>query len=80
MRLFNLREGLDPSDDKLPYRLFKDPFTKGPAKNVVLTQEGFQKSLKEYYFLRGWDETGLPTLGKLRELDLEKYSRVVVEG
>ena len=35
IRLFNLREGLDPDDDKLPTRFFKDSFTKGPAKGIV---------------------------------------------
>jgi len=73
IRLFNIREGLDPTDDKLPPRFFNDPFTKGPAKDVVLTEEGFQQSLKEYYSLRGWDAKGVPTAKKLKELDLEKY-------
>jgi aldehyde:ferredoxin oxidoreductase len=72
IRLFNLREGLNPTDDKLPPRLFNDPFTKGPAKGVVLTEEGFQKGLKEYYSLRGWDAKGVPTAKKLKELGLEK--------
>jgi aldehyde:ferredoxin oxidoreductase len=72
IRLFNLREGLN-SIDKLPPRLFNDPFTKGPAKDVLLTKEGFEKSLKEYYSLRGWDEKGIPTKEKLKELGLQKY-------
>jgi len=74
VRLFNLREGMDPADDKISDRFFKDSFTKGPAKNVVLTEDEFQKSLKEYYSLRGWDKKGVPTTKKLKELDLDKYS------
>jgi aldehyde:ferredoxin oxidoreductase len=74
IRLFNLREGLDPAGDKLPSRFFNDPFTKGPAKGVVLTEEGFQQSLKEYYSLRGWDAKGVPTAKKLKELGLDKYT------
>jgi len=74
IRLFNIREGLDPADDKLPPRFFNDSFTKGPAKGIVLTKEGFQQSLKEYYSLRGWDAKGVPTAKKLKELDLDKYT------
>ena len=73
VRLFNLREGMDPADDKISDRFFKDSFTKGPAKNVVLSRDEFQKSLKEYYSLRGWDKKGVPTTKKLKELDLDKY-------
>ena len=73
IRLFNLREGLDPKEDKLPKRLFKDPFTKGPAKGILLTDEGFQQGLKEYYSLRGWDDKGIPTKEKLEELGLVGY-------
>jgi aldehyde:ferredoxin oxidoreductase len=71
IRLFNLREGIE--EDKLPPRLFKDSFTKGPAKDVVLTEAEFQKSLREYYALRGWDENGIPSNEKLKELGIEKY-------
>jgi aldehyde:ferredoxin oxidoreductase len=73
IRLFNLREGLEPGDDKLPTRLFKDPFTKGPAKDILLGEEDFEKSLQEYYSLRGWDKKGIPTKEKIKELGLEKY-------
>ena len=79
VRLFNIREGLNISDDDLPYRFFNDPFSKGPAKNIVLDQESFKKSLNEYYLLRGWDDKGVPTLKKLRDLGLEKYSKGIVE-
>jgi aldehyde:ferredoxin oxidoreductase len=70
-RLFNLREGLDPVDDKLPPRLFRDPFTKGPTKGVLLTDEGFQKGLREYYSLRGWNIKGIP-------IGLEKYAKGII--
>lgn len=74
IRLFNLREGLDPTEDKLPPRFFNDSFTKGPVKGIVLSKEGFQQSLKEYYYLRGWDAKGIPTEKKLKELGLAKYA------
>ncbi len=74
IRLFNLREGHKPINDNLPKRLFSDSFTKGPVKGILLSKSEFQKSLKEYYSLRGWDEFGIPTKEKLKELDIEKYT------
>jgi len=73
IRLFNLRESLKPNSDVLPERLFIEPFTKGPAKDIVLTKDGFEKALQEYYMLRVWDEKGVPTKNKLKKLGLEKY-------
>lgn len=77
IRLFNLREGLKPGSDKLPPRVFNESFTKGPAKNVVLTKDEFEKSLKEYYALRGWDKKGLLIKKKLEELGLLKYAGLI---
>ena len=74
VRLFNLREGMNPADDKLSARFFKNSFTKGKAKGITLSENEFQKSLKEYYSIRGWDEKGIPTSKKLKELGLERYS------
>jgi len=73
IRLFNLREGLDPSDDKLPARFFKDSFTDGPAEGVNLPEDGFKQSLREYYSLRGWNKKGVPTEKKLEELGIAEY-------
>ncbi|MGA1793170.1 MAG: aldehyde ferredoxin oxidoreductase family protein, partial [Thermoplasmatota archaeon] len=70
VRLFNLREGMDPADDKLPVRMHRDSFSKGPAKGVVIPKDEFKKSLQEYYSLRGWDIFGIPTPEKLKELGL----------
>ena len=77
VRLFNLREGIKPEDDKLSSRFFKDSFTKGQAKGIKLKDKDFQKSLHEYYSIRGWNEKGIPTLKKLKELELEKYQKVI---
>ena len=74
IRMFNLREGHNSSDDNLPARLFRDSFTKGPAKGIQIKKDEFKDSLKEYYSLRGWSNKGIPTSNKLMELDLEKYS------
>ncbi len=77
IRLFNIREGLDPTGDKLPARFFKESFTKGPAKGIVLSEDEFQQSLKEYYSLRGWNSKGIPTTKKLKELGLLKYAKAI---
>jgi aldehyde:ferredoxin oxidoreductase len=74
-RLFNLREGLDTSEDTLPPRIFNESFTKGPAKDIILNMREFHRSLQEYYKLRGWDEKGMPRSDKLRELGLPLYGK-----
>jgi len=72
VRLFNLREGHNPSNDTLPERIFKDSFTKGPVKGVHIKRDEFEKSLQEYYSIRGWNDNGIPTKKKIKELSLEK--------
>ena len=67
-RLFNLREGLKPSDDTLPWRALHEPIGDGPSKGHVVNLEPM---LREYYEVRSWDrETGYPTPEKLKELNL----------
>ena len=64
-RLFNLKAGLTKDDDTLPSRMLKEPMPEGPAKGQVVHLD---KMLPEYYRLRGWDEEGVPTSKKLKEL------------
>jgi aldehyde:ferredoxin oxidoreductase len=78
IRLFNLREGHNTYDDKLPERLFKDPFTKGPAKGILIKKDEFNNSLQEYYSTRGWNKRGVPTDKKLAELGLEEYAKGIL--
>ena len=66
-RLFNLRAGLTAEDDTLPPRMLKEPMPEGPAKGKVVELD---RMLPEYYSLRGWDEKGVPTQEKLKELGL----------
>jgi aldehyde:ferredoxin oxidoreductase len=68
IRVFNLREGVE--EDTLPWRIFNDPFTKGPAKNKVIPHKEFKECLEEYYSLRGWNKKGVPTKEKLKQLGL----------
>jgi aldehyde:ferredoxin oxidoreductase len=55
----------------LPQRLH-EPFTDGPLKGVRIDPEMFQRALRLYHQMEGWDpETGWPTFAKLAELGIE---------
>lgn len=68
-RLFNLREGLGPEEDRLPERFFQ-PFRKGNPE-ARLEREAFQEALKAYRRLAGWEE-GVDR-GRLSALGLEEF-------
>jgi aldehyde:ferredoxin oxidoreductase len=72
-RLFNLKAGLSAVDDTLPPRLLNDPIPAGPMKGKVAR---LAEMLPAYYKTRGWDENGVPTAKKLKELGLEKMKFV----
>ena len=70
-RIFNLREGFTAKDDWLPDRFFH-PATSGPLADTPVDPDALKEGIRMYYGIRGWDEdTGVPTKGKLRELDIE---------
>lgn len=56
-RRYNLGEGLDQDDDKLPERFFKEPL---PESGKVITEDQMNRLLSDYYSERGWDEKGIP--------------------
>jgi aldehyde:ferredoxin oxidoreductase len=66
-KLFNLRAGLTVKDDSLPPCFLKIKPENGPTKGMV---NKLDEMLPEYYKLRGWNEEGVPTVGKLQELGL----------
>ncbi len=72
-RLFNLREGFSRRDDALPKKLLAQPIPEGPSKGMKAELE----ILEEYYSLRGWSNTGVPTREKLRELGLEQLTQTL---
>jgi aldehyde:ferredoxin oxidoreductase len=55
-RNFNLREGLQPEDDRLPARLHREALPSGHT----LTADEMAYMLKDYYAQRGWDDNGIP--------------------
>jgi len=66
-RMFNLKAGLTGMDDTLPKRILEEPLPEGGSKGQVVR---LSEMLPEYYQLRGWDEHGVPTKEKLKELGL----------
>jgi aldehyde:ferredoxin oxidoreductase len=68
-RLLNTRVGMARKDDSLPARV-QQSMTRGASKGSVVTQEGLDGMLDQYYALRGWDANGIPTSQKLESLEL----------
>jgi len=69
-RLFNVREGITRKDDNLPARFMEEQLPDGAARGQVITEKMLNEMLNEYYALRGWDDNGIPTKEKLKELGL----------
>lgn len=53
-RTFNLQEGLQAEDDRLPKRILKNALPSGKA----LTEDEMDHMLKDYYRLREWGDSG----------------------
>jgi len=69
-RIFNMREGFTAADDRLPKRFFQ-PKSSGALVNSSIDPSQLEGAKHYYYALMGWDEeTGIPSLEKLEELDI----------
>ncbi len=66
-RLFNLRAGVGPENDRLPRRLVEEPIPDGPSKGQV---HRLAELLPEYYQQRGWTPEGIPAQEKLAALGI----------
>ncbi len=71
-RLFNIREGFGRKDDKLPDKFKNEELERGAAEGQTVDVE---RMLDEYYEIRGWDREGVPTEGKLSQLDISHEER-----
>ena len=71
-RIYNVMAGFTRKEDTLPGRFFKEVLTEGPPKDKPMTEDLFIRAMNEYYSLRGWNEQGLPTLEKLKDLEIEE--------
>jgi len=70
-RLFNRREGFSRKDDSLPPKIMSVPIPECVSKGSLVTREGFDHLLDEYYQVRGWTEDGMPTPEKIETLNIE---------
>ena len=69
-RVFNIREGLSPADDRLPPRVY-EPIETGPNQGVRMDRDVTEAAKQTYYHMRDWDpQTGWPSQEKLAELGL----------
>jgi aldehyde:ferredoxin oxidoreductase len=76
MRAFCVREGITRKADILPKRLMEDPLPEGPAKGMTIDKDMLEMLKDAYYKIRGWDqETGKPTIEKLKELELDDLTQ-----
>lgn len=67
-KIFNLECGFSKTDDALHLGLLHEPVTEGSSKGK--TSE-LSTMLSEYYSVRGWDQEGVPTEEKKKELSLD---------
>ena len=81
-RLFNVREGVGTREfDTLPYKITNVPIPdEGVAKGAVVNKQEFELGLDDYYATRGWSREGIPTVEKLKELDLEEFADLGAKG
>ena len=65
-RMFNIREGIKPVQDRLPDRFANEPASDPEGHTVDVS-----KMLPDYYKIRGWDEQGVPTIDHLQKLGID---------
>ncbi len=70
-RAFLVRMGSTRKDDVLVGKWATEPVPTGNHKGEKIDPEKWEVMLDEYYHLRGWDNNGIPTPDKLKELGLE---------
>lgn len=68
-RAFNIKCGKTYKDDSLPLRFFT-PLKKGLHQTTGIPKDKFNKSIKAYYSLMGWNERAIPREEKLVELGI----------
>jgi aldehyde:ferredoxin oxidoreductase len=71
-RLFNLREGWTREEDWLPDRFLSESLELESGRTATLTPDRLDGMISAYYRRRGLEETGVPSPGTIRELELEE--------
>jgi len=69
--LFNTRMGLVPEIENVLPERFTKPHEGGGAAGQV---PDWKRIMKEYWETKGWDEHGIPTEAKIKELGLEDFA------
>ncbi len=69
-RLFTIKQGLTRDDDDLPPRFKNEALLFGDQEEKI-PQEVLDQMIANFYELRGWNENGIPTPEKLKELGIE---------
>ncbi|MGH7832401.1 MAG: aldehyde ferredoxin oxidoreductase C-terminal domain-containing protein [Candidatus Binatia bacterium] len=57
-KLFNIRAGWQPEDDRLPPRLLNEKLSDGVAQGAGLPDAELKEMIQSYYQAREWDERG----------------------
>ena len=69
-RIFNLREGFSPQDDRLPERIFMSSES-GALAGLGIDHAEFDRAMRDLYELKDWNLiTGKPTQQRMSELDI----------
>jgi aldehyde:ferredoxin oxidoreductase len=68
-KLINLKLGATAADDTLPDKFMHQPITNGPASGRRVRE--LKSMVGEFYRSMEWDEDGVPTPQKLKELGIE---------
>jgi aldehyde:ferredoxin oxidoreductase len=66
-RLLNLRDGYGAATDVLPKKMYQSA-KEGFRANQTIP---FERLMRDYYALRGWDCEGVPTPATLQRLGLD---------
>ncbi len=68
-RAYITKIGISRKDDRLPSRFMETPRVVGGVKVLA----DVESLLPSYYELRGWNENGIPTVGKLDQLGIKPF-------
>ena len=68
-KLINLELGATAADDTLPDKFLNEPIANGPASGQRVRD--LKAMVGEFYRCMGWDEDGVPTKAKLKELGIK---------
>ena len=68
-KLINLKLGATADDDTLPDKFMHEPIGEGPASGQSVQE--LASMVKAFYRCMGWDQEGVPTEAKLKELGIK---------